>query len=72
MGETENALVAIDDGGIEYARATDSHVAIVEAKADFEAVRNGEPKLGDKVLAQVVAEAIALRLTEVYNPFGDR
>jgi hypothetical protein len=58
-------FIAIDDGGIQYKQIEgDFQVAIMEAKGDFQKVENGVPILTDDLLAQVVGEAVALRVSQ--------
>lgn len=66
-------IVAIDDGGLCLRRQmpdggfalTKSHVAILEAKAQFQCLENGRPVISDGCLAQMVCEALAARLSKV-------
>lgn len=69
--DQNNPLVATDDGGVQIMQLdTGFQVAILEAKRDFQDINDGVPMISDKLLAQVVGEALALRLSEtrcIYN-----
>ncbi|KAL2810967.1 hypothetical protein BJX63DRAFT_297993 [Aspergillus granulosus] len=66
-------IVAIDDGGLCLRqKASDgkfvlakSHIAILEAKAQFQCLENGQPIISDNCLAQMVREALAVRLSDL-------
>ncbi|KAJ5573727.1 uncharacterized protein N7459_008154 [Penicillium hispanicum] len=65
-------IVAIDDGGLclrqqEPGRGfilVKNHIAILEAKTQFQCVRNGQPIISDKCSAQMICEALAARLSD--------
>ncbi|KAK0632896.1 hypothetical protein B0T14DRAFT_560538 [Immersiella caudata] len=46
-------------------------VALLEAKKKFKVIRNGRPVITDKVLGQMVGEALALRLSLPAQPLHD-
>ncbi|KAK5997891.1 hypothetical protein PT974_00257 [Cladobotryum mycophilum] len=57
-------LEAIDDGGIQVRNSKRPvQVAILEAKRTFQTVDEGKPAIGDKLLGQILAEALALSLS---------
>lgn len=66
-------IVAIDDGGLCLRRQTPnrgfilakSHVAILEAKAQFQCLENGRPVISDECFAQMVCEALATRFSDI-------
>lgn len=61
--------MAIDDGGLCLRRQksdggfmlVDNHVAILEAKTQFQSLRNEKPVISDKSLAQMVCEGLVTR-----------
>lgn len=55
---------AIDNGGVQVMYSDNSfQVAILEAKRGFQEVSEGVLTISDELLAQVVGEALALRLS---------
>lgn len=77
--EESKGFQAIDDGGIQCTRTQfieetqfndDFQIAILEAKGDFQKVIDGVPVLTDELLAQVVGEALALRLSQTRSLHG--
>lgn len=69
----ERQIVAIDDGGLCLRRQnpggcfilTQNHVAILEAKTQFQCLENGRPIISDRGFAQMVCEALATRLSDI-------
>ncbi|PWY96102.1 hypothetical protein BO94DRAFT_507594 [Aspergillus sclerotioniger CBS 115572] len=65
-------MVAIDDGGLCLRRQKSGggfklakrHVAILEAKPQFQWVEDGIPTISDRSFAQMVCEALATRLSD--------
>lgn len=73
---SERNVVAIDDGGLCLRRQkpgggymlANNHVAILEAKTQFQSFQNGRPIISDRSFAQMVCEALATRLfTRIEN-----
>lgn len=72
VGNTAGGLQvrAVDDGGLCLRTrgvngsfvVADDHVAILEAKRQFQHIEDGQPQVTDNLLAQMVCEAIAARL----------
>ncbi|KAH7108782.1 hypothetical protein EDB81DRAFT_673295 [Dactylonectria macrodidyma] len=65
----QRRVVAIDDGGLFLrenfagkSRILKSHVAILEAKKQFQRIENGRPVISDSCFAQMTCEAMAARL----------
>jgi hypothetical protein len=66
-------IVAVDDGGLCLRQQTENgefmlakrHVAILEAKPQFQCLENGRPIISDKCFAQMVCEALAARLSDI-------
>ncbi|KAL6884149.1 hypothetical protein HDV57DRAFT_493804 [Trichoderma longibrachiatum] len=69
---TDPKWTAIDDGGIQVVDHNGRvyQVALLEAKRAFQPIQNGRPSVSDALLAQTVAEALALRQSG-YSLFGD-
>lgn len=71
----EQRIVAIDDGGLCLRREkpeggfilVDNHVAILEAKTQFQCLENDKPVISDKCFAQLICEALAIRLSQKLN-----
>ncbi|KAJ9285654.1 hypothetical protein DTO027B5_6453 [Paecilomyces variotii] len=60
----EKELEAIDDGGLKLmALGRTTQVAILEAKRSFQEISEGRPTVSNELLAQIVGEALALRLS---------
>lgn len=58
----EARITAIDDGGVQiYTGEKILQVAILEGKRTFQNLDDGKPTVSDKVLAQMVGEALALK-----------
>ncbi|EAS32413.3 uncharacterized protein CIMG_03437 [Coccidioides immitis RS] len=56
---------AIDDGGVQLQHLGENlQVAILEAKRSFQAIADSRPTVSDELLAQIVGEALALRLQD--------
>ncbi|CAI7671145.1 unnamed protein product [Penicillium discolor] len=73
---SERSVVAIYDGGLCLRRQkpgggymlANNHVAILEAKTQFQSFQNGRPIISDRSFAQMVCEALATRLfTRIEN-----
>ncbi|KAJ5406102.1 hypothetical protein N7465_007386 [Penicillium sp. CMV-2018d] len=68
-------IVAIDDGGLCLRRrepgrgflVVKNHVAILEAKTQFQCLEDGRPVISDGCFAQMVCEALAARLSDPEN-----
>jgi hypothetical protein len=56
-------------GGFVLAR---NHVAILEAKTQFQCLDNGRPIISDRGFAQMVCEALATRLSAVTDNSQER
>ncbi|OOF97364.1 hypothetical protein ASPCADRAFT_143774 [Aspergillus carbonarius ITEM 5010] len=69
-------IIAIDDGGLCLRRqepgkgfvVVKDHVAILEAKTQFQCLKNGRPIISDGCFAQMVCEALVVRLSEHLEP----
>ncbi|KAH8800793.1 hypothetical protein F5884DRAFT_808848 [Xylogone sp. PMI_703] len=62
----DKRLEAIDDGGMKLITPRKTvQVAILEAKRSFQEISEGRPTISNELLAQIVGEALALRLSEV-------
>ncbi|PGH00718.1 hypothetical protein AJ79_08138 [Helicocarpus griseus UAMH5409] len=61
---TEKGFKAIDDGGVQIEQEENSQVALVEAKRSFQDIRDGSPTVSDELLAQIVGEALAARVSK--------
>ncbi|KAF5974424.1 Purine-cytosine permease FCY22 [Fusarium bulbicola] len=67
----DREVTAIDDGGL-YLRDNEigstqvlkPHVALIEAKRQFQRIENGRPIISDPCLAQMTCEALAARLSD--------
>ncbi|KAL4939479.1 hypothetical protein BDV06DRAFT_214247 [Aspergillus oleicola] len=65
-------IIAVDDGGLCLRQQTSdggfvlakSHVAILEAKPQFQSLEDGRPVISDGGFGQIVCEAIAARLLD--------
>lgn len=66
-------MVAIDDGGLCLRRRTPdrgfilakNHVAVLEAKTQFQCLENGRPIISDECFAQMTCEALVTRLSDL-------
>lgn len=73
-------IVAIDDGGLSLRRQKPgggfalmkNHVAILEAKTQFQCLENGQPGISDASFAQVVCEALATRFFNITHDSQER
>ncbi|KAJ5454905.1 hypothetical protein N7530_012674 [Penicillium desertorum] len=69
----ERQIIAIDDGGLCLRRQNpdgcfklaNNHVAVLEAKTQFQGLENGRPIISDRGFAQMVCEALATRLSDI-------
>ncbi|KAK2802819.1 hypothetical protein FQN50_007225 [Emmonsiellopsis sp. PD_5] len=60
-----NSFQAIDDGGVQVDHPDGKlQVAMLEAKRGFQAITDGHPTVSDELLAQIVGETLALRLSK--------
>jgi hypothetical protein len=49
-----------------------NHVAILEAKTQFQCLENGRPVISDTCFAQMVCEALAARLSDITDKLQQR
>jgi hypothetical protein len=71
----DRQIVAIDDSGLclrrqnenRYFILANNHIAVVEAKAQFQCLESGRPIISDRSFAQMVCEALATRLSDVVD-----
>ncbi|KAL6809499.1 hypothetical protein GGI42DRAFT_366187 [Trichoderma sp. SZMC 28013] len=63
---------AVDDGGLQVVGENGAfiQVAMLEGKRTFQMIMNGEPKVPDELLAQLVGEALALRQSKSSTPIS--
>jgi hypothetical protein len=78
--DQQRRINAVDDGGLCLRRQksdggfklTNNHIAILEAKKQFQRWENGKPLISDPCLAQMVCEALAVRLSDITDEFQER
>lgn len=76
----DRQIVAIDDGGLSLRRQkpgggfmlVKNHVAVLEAKTQFQCLENGCPIISDRSFAQMVCEALATRLSDISDDSQQR
>jgi hypothetical protein len=76
----DRQIVAIDDGGLSLRRQkpgggfmlVKNHVAVLEAKTQFQCLENGSPIISDRSFAQMVCEALATRLSDISDDAQQR
>ncbi|KAJ5922493.1 hypothetical protein N7516_010196 [Penicillium verrucosum] len=71
----DRQIVTIDDGGLCLRRQNENgnfilannHVAVLEAKTQFQCLESGRPIISDRSFAQMICEALATRLSNGGN-----